>query len=416
MRTCGRGRARSSRARRCARCRRGSSRRTSAFSASRTTLRSAMPRSRCSAKWVDSGAQRGNPADMPPPRSSLTGPNGASARLISSSRRPYDRQGRRSPTGTARADADGNAEERYVKAVEVHEVRVEQTAIEDAARASRTSTTPCSTMRASRRAHAPRDADGGPAAGDDASAGRGERFALTWCTKPARTPRFFLTSSASRLPAGSALTWRRASHSFGKDVPCGSRSPSSSTRRATAQIQAAGSVSMTHAHESDLDIPAGTRPSFARRLLRRRPSRRSITFEPHLHSSGKRMCVEAIYPNGFREIAELRRVQPQLGEDLQLRRRGGAAVARRDDHPYDCLVRQHERQHPVVDPRNWKGFGSRSIDDMSLMLAQDALSDTRGVQGGSRRAPRQEAAGRRVCTNPERVVDIDRPTPQGQEP
>jgi hypothetical protein len=22
----------------------------------------------------------------------------------------------------------------------------------------------------------------------------------------------------------------------------------------------------------------------------------------------------------------------------------------------------------VVDPRNWKGFGSRSIDDMSLML------------------------------------------------
>ena len=27
-----------------------------------------------------------------------------------------------------------------------------------------------------------------------------------------------------------------------------------------------------------------------------------MTFEPHMHSSGKRMCVEAIYPDGKREM------------------------------------------------------------------------------------------------------------------
>ena len=27
-----------------------------------------------------------------------------------------------------------------------------------------------------------------------------------------------------------------------------------------------------------------------------------LTFEPHLHSSGKRMCFEALYPNNAREI------------------------------------------------------------------------------------------------------------------
>ena len=50
------------------RCRRGTSRRRSAFSTSRTTDRSATSRSRRSSRWVDQGAPKGDPKDMPPPK------------------------------------------------------------------------------------------------------------------------------------------------------------------------------------------------------------------------------------------------------------------------------------------------------------------------------------------------------------
>ena len=81
------------------------------------------------AKWVDSGAPRGNPADMPPPRQFPDGIEWTIGTARSDRRRrpkmkveavAADWHGYWKPTLT------GMSEERYIQAVEVHEVRVRQ--------------------------------------------------------------------------------------------------------------------------------------------------------------------------------------------------------------------------------------------------------------------------------------------------
>ena len=59
--------------------------------------------------------------------------------------------------------------------------------------------------------------------------------------------------------------------------------------------------------------------------------------------------------------------QSQLAQGLQLRRRRDAAPAGRDDAAHDSVARQHRagnRSNP--DPRNWVGYGQRTIDEMAF--------------------------------------------------
>ena len=51
-------------------------------------------------------------------------------------------------------------------------------------------------------------------------------------------------------------------------------------------------------------------------------------FQPHFHLRGKSMQVEAILPDGAKQVHQLRRqLQLQLDDELHLRRRRGAAAA-----------------------------------------------------------------------------------------
>ena len=84
------------------------------------------------ATWVDNGAPRGDPADLPPPREWVTGgwTYGTPDLIVSS------------PEGTVEADAadwfgewgnspTGLTEDRYVKAMEVREVRLDEKSVQD---------------------------------------------------------------------------------------------------------------------------------------------------------------------------------------------------------------------------------------------------------------------------------------------
>src|SRR5262249_13663488 len=66
--------------------------------------------------------------------------------------------------------------------------------------------------------------------------------------------------------------------------------------------QAAGLQVWLDRTSNDLDSPPGEDNVRFDGFYRLPQPVKVLTFEPHLHSSGKRMCAEAIYPNGEREL------------------------------------------------------------------------------------------------------------------
>jgi hypothetical protein len=117
----------------------------------------------------------------------------------------------------------------------------------------------------------------------------------------------------------------------------------------------------------DLDIPAGADNVRSDGYTRLNRNARITSFQPHLHNRGKAQCIEAIYPDGRQEMLSCvnnykfgwhivynysKEVQPLLPAGTLLH-----------------VISWHNntisnRYNP--DPRNWAGFGQRSIDDMAF--------------------------------------------------
>jgi hypothetical protein len=118
-----------------------------------------------------------------------------------------------------------------------------------------------------------------------------------------------------------------------------------------------------------------------------------LTFEPHLHSSGKRMCVDAIYPNGFAETLTCAGynhnwVKVYVYEDDVAPLLPAGTLLKVTAY-YDNTGKNPR----VVDPRNWKGYGNRSIDDMFLNLSRFvALTDEQFKEEVARRQAKQRAS------------------------
>ena len=104
------------------------------------------------------------------------------------------------------------------------------------------------------------------------------------------------------------------------------------------------------------------------------------TFEPHMHASGRRMCLEAIYPpdanvHNYR-LSPRREVLSCAGYDHNWAK----VYVYQDDYapllPKGAVLHltgwydNSAKNRNVVDPRNWKGHGERSIDDMFVLLAK----------------------------------------------
>ena len=116
----------------------------------------------------------------------------------------------------------------------------------------------------------------------------------------------------------------------------------------------------------DLDIPPGEDDVRHDSYHRFDANVRLTGFQPHLHNRGKRQCIEAIYPDGEVETLSCAdwdfgwhivynyadEVQPLLPKDTILH-----TITWHDNS-------RANRWNP--DPRNWAGFGQRSSDDMSF--------------------------------------------------
>jgi hypothetical protein len=108
-------------------------------------------------------------------------------------------------------------------------------------------------------------------------------------------------------------------------------------------------------------------------------------FEPHMHATGVRMCLEAIYGsqvetlncssydhNWVKTYAYEEDAAPLLPRGTILKVTGYF-----DNTPGN---------KNVVDPRNWSGLGHRSIDNMLVMIAQGVnLTDEQFAQEVARR-------------------------------
>jgi mono/diheme cytochrome c family protein len=331
------------------------------------------------ARWVDSGAHQGNPADMPPPRQfakagtwSIGTPDLiVSSEVVTVKPRAPDWHGTLKPIPT------GLTEDRYVKAVEFMEVRLQEgTSGQAAATAADlnyfllhhadVSSDPLESSAA-----VPEDPVDSETAQSPEYTVKAAPFRVVY--ELGQNAMVSPDDAAQRLAAGSVLYYGVHLHSVGREVPIrvdiafkfhpkGYTPKYNGSRLVTMGGGSTG--------EDLLDIPAGQdNVRFDSFYTMPQPGR-MMTYEPHMHASGKRFCLEAIYPTGVREMLNCSGynhnwvktyvydddVAPLLPKGTILRLIGW----------YDNSAGNRRN----VDPRNWKGWGNITIEDMFLHLPQ----------------------------------------------
>ncbi len=132
-----------------------------------------------------------------------------------------------------------------------------------------------------------------------------------------------------------------------------------------------------------------------------------LNFEPHMHASGSRMCLEAIWgtvrqtltcagfdPRWVRNYAYHSDSAPLLPRGTLLRLIGWLDTRPNPKNPY------------LVDPRNWTGWGSRPVDNMFMNYLSVALltNDQMKVEVARRLELARQGAGELIgclpCTLP----------------
>ena len=312
------------------------------------------------AAWVDNGAPRGNPADMPAldlvsREWSIGTPDViVSSPQVTLSAVAPDHYGRVGPSPI------GLTEDRYVKAVEFREIR------HDSGSADRTS--------GDLNYFVVHHAVIGATQGDDArSAGAsgtaesrsGGRFNVVW--ELGQNSTIYPDSLGIRLAKGSALNFDLHTHSIGTD--------------ATFSIQVAfklhpkgyqpkySSYGSFNSLTYDLDIP-GNQETVVEALWPLSRPGMVLSFEPHLHSSGRRMCVEALYPTGYQETLNCAGYNHNWVKVYHYEDDVAPLLPTGTVLKVTAWYDNTAANPRVADPRNWKGWGSRSIDDMLFLLSR----------------------------------------------
>ena len=319
-------------------------------------------------RWADSGAPMGNPADMPPALQFANGAEWSFGKpdLIASS-----------PIVTVKAvaadlQADlgefvqlGLTEDRYIKAVQVREIRLNERAAPGAPDAPRAALNISVLHHATITARTEFDSDSEDP-NDATGRHRGGEFNLVH--ELGQNATVYPDDVGVLLPAGSFLAFRVHTHATGKDVdvrldvgfklhPKGYK---------PKYVMKGGSTMANF----DMDIPANDENVRLDAYTVLKTPAKFLTFEPHMHASGKRMCIQAIYPSGIRQTMNCAGYNHNwvkvynYEDDVAPLLPAGTIV-----HIvgwYDNSA--NNPRNP--EPRNWKGFGNRSIEDMMFNLGK----------------------------------------------
>ena len=294
------------------------------------------------AHWVDNGAPKGDERDLPPPRVFESGREwtiGQPDLVISS------------PEVTVHATAPdvfgelppvptGLAEDRYVAAVEVREVKP-GTAVRSAWG------DPKKTAWVFHHA----------AISSDDSGGFSTLYNL------GRLPEVYRGDSGQLLKAGSELRFLVHLHSIGLEV-------SEAKLLVGIKFHQKGYIPK-YVHERtsmggvyDLDIPPGEADvRFDGFHVLDMPAIMT-TFEPHMHSRGKRMCVEAIYGNAGREMLNCAGYDQNWIRSYEYEENAAPLLPAGTILHITAWYDNSKANRSNIEPRNWAGWGERGIDDM----------------------------------------------------
>jgi hypothetical protein len=335
--------------------------------------------------WVDNGAPRGNPADMPPPRQFANGLEWsfgkpdliASSPVVSVKAAAPDLQG-----DLAELVPLGLTEDRYIKSVQVREIRLKERAVEGSPTGPRAALNISVLHHATIAARTEFDPESEDP--NDPTGRRGGEFNLVH--ELGQNATIYPDDVGVLLPAGSFLSFRVHTHATGKDVdvrldvgfklhPKGYK----------PKYVMKGGASMAN---FDMDIPANEDDVRLDAYAVMRTPAKFMTFEPHMHASGKRMCIQAIYPSGIRQTLNCASYNHNwvkiygYEDDVAPLLPAGTIV-----HImgwYDNSAKNPRNP----EPRNWKGFGNRSIDDMMFNLGKyiSLTEDEYKAELGARKA------------------------------
>ncbi len=322
------------------------------------------------ARWVDSGAPRGNPADMPPPIQWADADEwtiGEPDLIVSSPRMvapavSADYHDELGPVPT------GLTEDRYIKAVEVKEVRLWDEATQAEARQKARSGFGNFTIH-----HIGVHSSEVFTEQTDLSLEDRSRFRMVYSLGQNAT--IYPEDTGITLAAGSELRFTVHLYSSGVEIPV--RADVGFTFHPEGyepEYKQSGFLAMGNIGDG-LDIPAGEDNVRFDSFYTMPQHGILTTYEPHMHSSGKRMCVEAVYPDQTREMLNCSKYDHSW-----------ARVYVYDDDYAPILPKgtvlhivgwydNTPKNRNVVDPRNWKGWGNRSIDDMFLLLPKVTFLD-----------------------------------------
>ena len=357
------------------------------------------------AAWVDAGAPQGNPADMPPPRQfrdTNAWEIGEPDLVVSSPVVTVKPTG-----GDWHAPYIGSAptaltEYRWVAAVEIREYRPGETTRQGRAGGNNYLVLHHQSigLRPGDQTVPADDDDETQAARSTAAAAQQQGF--NYLYEVGQNATLYPNDIGVKLPAGATIHFNGTHlHSIGKEVKVQIQAgfrfhPKGFTPK---YIQGLSQLrTPLSGWGAELDIPGNSdNVRYDKFYIVDKPTK-VVTFEPHLHASGKRMCTEAIYPNGNIEMLSCAGynhawVKQYVYED------DAAPLLPTGTVLHVIAWYDNTGKNPrVVDPRNWKGLGHRSIDDMFILLSKFvSYTEDEFKAEGSAREARLRSSGSRTA-------------------
>jgi len=309
------------------------------------------------AKWADSGAPRGNPADMPPPRQWADNAVWAigTPDLIVKSRDIVVKANTPDWWGEIEPAPTGLTEDRYVVALEIKEVNdTDETGGGRATVGGR-----FVWHHLIYRTQVNLQEEGNPILDDDNT--------TNWPVhEVGRNPDFFDPKGAKILRAGSYIVSDSLhTHSNGKDTTSHLEfgykfMPKGYTPEYKRSLVALG-------NGVDIDVRGLEANQLLHAYAVLQQNTKILSFEPHLHAPGARMCLEAIWGYNIQTLS-------CVGYDHNWVRGYSYADEAAPLLPKGTILHiigymdNSVANKNVPDPRNWSGSGNRSISNMFLDL------------------------------------------------
>jgi mono/diheme cytochrome c family protein len=326
-------------------------------------------------KWVDSGAPRGNLADMPPLRQFADASEWQIGKPDLVIRFPTHHVPAAGPDlfGSMYADSP-LTEDRYIKAIQTRPVGEGSRKVIHHA-----------------LSYSVDYADNSQSDGDD-SRSTGGLFLVEYAS--GKNAEVFPEDAAIPLQAGRRFKLDYHLHSIGEPVDAITElgivfHPAGHTPKHVRWSKQLGFTT------TDLDIPGNTMVRFDGYQRLNKPAK-IIAFQPHMHIRGKVQCLELIYPNGSTEMINCAHFNYNWHLTYNYEDDVAPLV------PAGTLLHIISWQDNTTanknnpDPKNWVGNGQRTIDEMAFawigwydLTDEDykAAWDERNRQRQSRRSP-----------------------------